>query len=487
MIEIICIADNKEIKISCEEGKNLLEVLKENDIHLSAPCGGKGRCGRCLVSYNGREVLACRTLADKGGHLEIPSDNFDLSESDKSINRADVSHRTGIAVDIGSTTIALELLDLDARKVIAEKTTTNHQRIFGADVISRIDTAVMGHALELKNTVQKDICSAIEALCDAAGITVDDVDEIALAANTTMLHLLQGMNVSGLASYPFEPESLEYREADAAEVLGSGFKGNARCRIVPGISAFVGADIAAGIYALGIMDEKQCTAMIDFGTNGEMVLKKGNTIYAASTAAGPAFEGGNISCGMGSVDGAVYGFSFDGGIKTIGGSEPIGICGTGLIELIAELRRHGKIDENGVLTDEYHDTGFVVADGKRKVKLTQKDIHEFLLAKSAVRAGFDTLLEEAGIDDESDMLLYLSGGFGSHLNIKEAAYIGLVDERFTENAVAAGNTSLMGAARLLMEGDEGVDTLKNIVESTKILELANLEGFNIKYINGMRL
>ena len=485
MIRLDCIADGKKKTILCREGERLLDLLKENGIHISAPCGGSGRCGGCRVIYNGVERRACSVYVSEEGLVEIPSDDFasaNMSESGK----ADSAHRLGIAIDLGTTTIAMELLDIDKKRHIAQISQTNHQRVFGADVISRIDTAMQGHAAELKSVVQKDLAGGISELCRIADILMSDIDEIVISANTTMMHLLRGFDMKGLASYPFTPVSLDHAQQSAEEIFGTGCGMDAIVKLLPGISAFIGADIVSGVYALGMMDTDEATAMIDFGTNGEMAVSYNGQLFLASTAAGPAFEGGNISCGMGSVRGAISAFSFKDGIKTVGDAEPIGICGSGLIDIISELRRENIIDENGVYSEKYESKGFVVSEGKRRVKLTQADIHEFLLAKAAVSAGFDILTEKAGIREVDKLKLYLSGGFGTYMNVPNAAYIGLIDERLAKNAVPGGNSSLKGAVRFLTDR-AGYEKMNEIIKNARLIELADTKEFNKRYIEEMRL
>lgn len=281
--------------------------------------------------------------------------------------------RCGAAVDIGTTTLAATLYDLTDRKRIAAASSVNHQRAYGADVLSRIQAANEGAAEELRLSICRDIDALLAGLVADAGIPDDAVEELVIVGNTTMCHLLRGLSCAGLGAAPFTPEDLSLWEGSGAELALSG-RWSVSVTILPGISAFVGADIVAGIYALE-MDRKKNVLLLDIGTNGEMAAGGADGFLVTSAAAGPVFEGGNISCGVAGVPGAVTNLVLErdpaatGGIRTvelstIAGETPIGLCGTGIIDAVGEAVRLGLIDENGTFEEPWFTDGMPVAEGQ---------------------------------------------------------------------------------------------------------------------------
>ncbi len=454
------------------------------------------------------------------------------------------------AVDIGTTTLAFAGAADDTGEVLASMSAMNPQRKYGADVMSRITAAAQGAAEQMKKEILRAVGDGIREICkgetserDAGersercegeiskqcegevrkqgtgGNTSDEGREervltrIAIAGNTVMLHLLRGYEVSGLGRTPFRAVTLEEEHLTAAELFGEErpdwIPEDTPVSLLPGIGAFVGADITAGLYCCDFFTREDRAFLLDLGTNGEMALLADGVLYTASAAAGPAFEGGNISCGIGSVPGAVSDVSLSkdaqgrltSRVSVIGGKRPAGLCGTGLIALVSEMKRMGLMDGTGLLKEQYWKDGFVFAEGVAgeeeggragegtgsragALSLTQKDIREFQLAKGAIRAGISILLAKAGLEAEEMDQVYLAGGFGFFLDTGKAIDVGLLPPGWRGKIAAVGNSCIGGLIRYLNEGGE---TLKRLFDRSRIVEL-NLAGqpdFYEQYMRAM--
>lgn len=365
-----------------------------------------------------------------------------------------------LCVDIGTTTIAMTGGGGIYRAV-------NPQRCFGADVLSRIQAANSRNLDKLKELVTSEILRGMKYLYN------DTVPkEIIVSANTTMVHFLMGWDCSGLGQFPFTPVSLDTQKTE--------FANNIPMTVIGGISTYVGGDIVSGIYSCGMSESEDISLFVDLGTNGEIALGNSNKIIATSTAVGPAFEGGEISCGCASVSGAICGIDGD-NIKTIDNAPPIGICGTGLIEVVYELLQKGISDKTGLLNEKYFENGYTVTD---KIKFTQMDMRQVQMAKAAVAAGIEILLKEYKITMNEVKNVYLSGGFGFGLNLKKTEGIGLLPKGTTDKAIVLGNSSLDGAIKYSMDAraEEKIKKIKAI--STDML-LGENEYFSQRYIENI--
>lgn len=394
-----------------------------------------------------------------------------------------------IAIDIGTTTLAAALIDRSSGELTAAVTGVNHQRAFGADVVSRIAAASGGAGGKLQQSIRGDLNALIERLLSEGGCLPKQIGRVAISANTTMGHLLMGYPCEGLGAYPFTPWNIGTVTEKAQAVLGGETVLDCPVTLLPGISAYVGGDIAAGLLTCSFYERKRPALFLDLGTNGEMAVGNRDRILAASTAAGPAFEGGNISCGTGSIPGAICSVEIKDGkahIATIGDVPAIGLCGTGVIETTRELLAGGLMDESGLLDEAYEKTGFPLAltpEG-RTIAFTQRDVREIQLAKSAVRAGVETLLLRYGIScDEVDMV-YVAGGFGFHLDMEKAVDIGLLPGELRGRVQAAGNTSLRGAANYLTR-TAAPEQLAGLIGVCSEVELAMDPDFNERYMEHM--
>ena len=507
--------------------ESLLQQLQKMNQFISAPCGGNGKCGKCAVRFKkgateitarDREVfteeqlklgwrLACLSYPKEEYEIEIPdaeekifaqmdrtfSEQTKDGTSPKQLDGPGTFQRKsdyGIAIDIGTTTLAAVLVDLNTGKTVSAATGINHQRIYGSDVLSRIRASVDGRRFEMQRCIRQDLRKLIGELW------TENIKKIVIAGNTTMCHLLRGFPCDRLGVAPFVPVDIGMMKGSAGELLGLK-EFTAEVTILPGISAFIGADIASGAALLGMEATESYKLLLDIGTNGEMVLGKKEHLFAASTSAGPAFEGGNISCGMASIPGAIShvvidekkkahvdvicGLGMSGHEISGAGISGSGICGSGMIDLYAEFLRHGIVDEYGTYIDEYFENGYFLTD---TVKFTQGDIRELQMAKAAIRAGIEILLQKAGINASQVENCYLAGGFGSQMDVRNAVKIGLIPPELNDKTVAAGNTALEGAKQYLL-GRLTDPQLKKLIEDTKEVNLANEKEFEELYLQHM--
>lgn len=503
-------AETKTILV--KEGESLLDAFIRQEIYISAPCGGKGRCGKCgiqvlngntWISDEDKKIYSEEEL-DAGWRLSCclyPTEELEVSvsQSDESLFEAvgetENTEESGteesfyhVAVDIGTTTIAMSLTGGESGKVFHTVTSVNSQRAYGADVISRIQASVDGKKEVLKNSIQKDLQDSMDKLLKETGVSGEDVGKIVIGGNTTMGHLLMGYDCDTLGVFPFTPVNIDFIKG-TEEIFGTDRFGKKEVILLPGISTYVGGDIVSGMYAYDFTEKEDVCMFIDLGTNGEMGIGNKEKILVTSTAAGPAFEGGNITWGMGSVPGAICSVKLEGTeaeVKTIREEAPQGICGTGVVETAAELVREEIVDETGALDEDYFDDGFPLAktpDGK-EIVFTQKDVREIQLAKAAVRAGVETLLLRYGIKKEEVSKVYLAGGFGYKLNTDKAIAIGMIPEEWADRIVAVGNSSLSGACKYLKD-ENGDKTIEKLVSISEEINLSADKEFNEFYMNEM--
>ena len=355
-------------------------------------------------------------------------------------------------------------------------------------MISRIQASIQGKKDLLQSEILRAIHQGMLTLLQRNQLSLQNLTHVTLAGNTTMLHLLMGYPCDGLGSVPFSPyhiKKLEFLlkewEPEASE--------HAFVKIYPGISAFVGADIVSGICALNMTSSDRITLLVDLGTNGEMALAAKDRLFVTSTAAGPAFEGGNIICGTGSIPGAICSAVWEKNhlnIDTIGHQAPLGICGTGIIEIISELLRAEVIDETGRMEDPWREQGYEIAVGNdgSSIRLHQKDVRELQLAKAAVRAGLETLLHRCSITAADVDQIYVAGGFGCKLDYEKAMNIGLFPEAFAGKIQAVGNSSLGGAALLARHPERMKDAEKAAALAEEI-PLADDPFFQTAYLEYM--
>jgi len=512
-------------KSACDEeimGKKetILEWYRKNHKFIDAPCGGRGECGRCKIQFisnapkaTEQEMnrlseeerkqgirLACMT--EKTGQISESDFRWlgnevlegDKVQKDRGCKKGDEQKKEfALAIDIGTTTLVMRLIALDKEAETFTMTCINHQRSYGADVISRIQAANEGKLKELQGCIQQDIFEMLRSMLTETGICVKQIKKVAIAGNTTMCHLLLGYSCEGLGRSPFKPVNISLTKItvqklfemikanDEKKVFVDEW--NAEVSILPGISAFIGADIVAGMYSCDMDLKEEPYLLLDIGTNGEMVIGNKEGFVAVSTAAGPVFEGGNISCGMPAVQGAIAHIC-ENKCEVIGGVEPQGICGSGIVDLVAYLLCNKIIDENGTLTDAYFEDGYPVGDcvgnNQINVKLTQQDIRQLQMGKGAVRAGMEFLLQRMVPNG-----IYLAGGFGTAMDIKSACYIGLLPKESEKKVISVGNTVIEGLQKYLRDPN-GEERVINIAKNVQEVLLAETGKFEESYIHFMQ-
>jgi uncharacterized 2Fe-2S/4Fe-4S cluster protein (DUF4445 family) len=392
-----------------------------------------------------------------------------------------------IAIDIGTTTLALALVDLRTGRITGRLSVVNRQREFGGDVISRIQRANTGDLPVLSNCIRAQISGGIADLCREAGTEPQAVCKVAITGNTTMLHLLLKLSCRTLGQTPFTPVSLDMVSLRYREI----FEGELSCEtvVLPGISTYVGADITAGILFAEIDKSPDPVVLMDIGTNGEMALAFGGKILCTATAAGPAFEGGNIQWGTGSVPGAISRVRFRDGkfeISTIDDQPPVGICGSGVVDTVYQGLKHHYILPNGRFNKELgvHEIFLAKSPEGRDILFCQKDVRELQLGKSAIRSGLDALLNHTGLGYDDIKTLYIAGGFGFNLNIESGAGIGLIPEALRPRVSLIGNSALGGAVKYLLNPDNE-EYLRQIADQAEEFNLPEDKYFNKNFISNI--
>jgi uncharacterized 2Fe-2S/4Fe-4S cluster protein (DUF4445 family) len=399
------------------------------------------------------------------------------------VRTAENSPLFGIGVDIGTTTIALSLVDLETGVVVNSMTLLNSQRQFGADVISRMQKATEGFGDVLQQRLCSDLAQGVEALCRQA---TDAVVQLVIAGNPTMLHLLLGLRPDSLALYPFTPVTRSQIALSTSELFGA-FPVDCDAVLLPALGAYVGADLLAGLMHCRMDRASQVTVLIDLGTNGEMAIGNAQRILCTSTAAGPAFEGANISYGMGSVPGAISRFDIQDGkrvIQTIGDEPPLGICGSGVVDIIAAGLREGLIDRTGRLQSD-SEAGESMTVGKKAngetIEFTQKDVREFQLAKAAIRTGLEILLREYGCCWSDVGAVFVAGGFGARIDVGNAVAVGLLPVELKGKVQAVGNSALAGTVEYLVDRDRR-EAVARLLDTASCIDLARHPLFNDWFI-----
>ncbi len=483
---LVVLANDKKTTIQFAGSRNLLELLRENGYTISAPCGGDGRCGKCQVKLTeagiAKTVLACQTMLESDCVVELLDEQPDISwnSTDTYIANYDKRNGYGAAVDLGTTTIAVKLYDLSNGAMLGELSQWNVQKSFGSDVITRIDYCIKNAdgLSTLSNLVRNQVKEMLNELCNKNHSSYSNILEIVISGNTVMQHIFCGLSPASIASAPFTPqtlfdENMRY-ELDGTPVVFS-----------PCIAGYVGGDITAGLLSQKLHEQVGQSLFIDVGTNGEMVLSRDGSFTACAVASGPAFEGAEISCGMPATDGAIYSVELiDDGLKyeVLGNGEAQGLCGSGLLDLVACLLELGYIDESGCLMEnESGESVFYLTD---RVFLTQRDIRQLQLAKAAVAAGICLLLKKQNIELDDLNALYLAGGFGNRLNVNSAIRIGMLPRQMRGKIVSAGNTSLLGAEQALLNLASR-STLKSIKDNCQYLELSSSNDFNDTFVEEM--
>lgn len=499
------VADQATVRVAFEPGGTvevrsgsvLLAAAIAAHFPVAADCGGRGTCGKCLVRVRGEVSapsadeqrllgvaaltssvrLACRVrvLGDATVSALGPGESFEPvaivasavrapydAEPPESCATAGDEPALGLALDVGTTTLVTEIVDLCSGDILATAAGLNPQARFGADVMSRIASAG-DHLAEMHDELLGVLNDLAERAASDLGAEPTELTAMTVAGNTTMLHLFLGLDPEAMGHAPYEAETLGEATVSAGDVGLTGAEG-ARLYVLPPVSAYVGGDVTGGLVATGLADQEGTAAFIDLGTNGEIVLKTPTGLTAASAAAGPAFEGASIECGMRAERGAIERVWMERGnlvLETVGGDPPRGICGSGLLDLVAALLDAGAIDSEGALRGDVAgalrgrfvdrtDQRVFVLDERAGVVLAQKDIRELQLAKAAVRTALDVLLAHTGTDVDSVGKVLLAGGFGRAVRPASLVRIGMLPPAWATRVTFVGNTALEGARATLV-------------------------------------
>jgi len=506
--------------ISIHGGATVLEAAEQAGIILDSICGGSGTCGKCSVAIEGipQKVLACQYIVDRDLTviLEVGAKLFEQKILQQGVDRQieiapaiieanrglikTPNRIFGIAVDIGTSTVVAKLLDMVDGSCKGQAGATNPQIRYGDDVISRIIYAQTGEGLEkLNKSIIGCINELVSQLCKQANVQRTNIYEITVAANTTMNHILLKLPTKQLGQAPYQAYSVEAHDVGAKQA-GIDINAQGRLYSIENIAGFVGADTTAVAVAVGIDQVEKMTLIVDIGTNGEIVLGNKDALYAASCAAGPAFEGARISQGSRAVEGAIERVIIndeDIDIDVIGGGAAKSICGSGLIDAVAVLIEMGLLDNTGKLlpADKFSaklpekivkrliekngQPAFILANNEtanESLILTQKDIRETQLAKAAIRAGIVLLQEKLNITDEDIEQVLLAGAFGNYIQRDSAKRIGLLPDVDVKKIHFIGNAACSGAEMVLVS-KKARKQAKELSKTIKYVELANSDKF----------
>lgn len=412
----------------------------------------------------------------------------------------------GLAVDIGTTTVAVELVDLENGSVIGSAGTYNRQAVFGDDVISRIVYGIEadGGLADLQKAIVGTINGLIAELLQAERLASRDVRAVVCAGNTTMTHLFLGIDPTYIRLEPYVPAANLPPPVRAAEV-GLAVCPEAWVHCLPGVASYVGGDITAGVKVNGMAEAEPLTLFLDIGTNGEMVLGNREWMMACACSAGPAFEGSGIACGMRAVAGAIEAVRvLSGGFevihRTVGDQKPTGICGSGLIDALSSLHQAGVIDRGGKFVQGL-DTPRLIKGGEgpefvvawahetghgRNIVLTQADIDNLMRAKAAVFAGLRTLLTTVDLEIEAVERVFIAGGFGRFINVRDAVVIGMLPDIPLERYTYIGNSSLKGA-RLALLSQRVLAEIADIARRITYVELSVGNRFMEEFVSALFL
>ncbi len=496
-----------------EKGSNLLQALFNKGYYVPSDCGGKGTCGTCQVSItssNVEKVRSCGyTIIDDlcvEGVAPREATNVSVQGSNKlfdgvqkeTVNKetfytffgqrlSKTTHGQGnqlvFGVDLGTTTVSVQMWKATGEH-LSGKRFLNPQSLAGADVVSRIQYGSdEKNYAKLRRLILDELQNQMVQMAKVEGYSSTSVLLTVLAGNTLMQHIVLGWPIQTMGKAPYEAYAL-HESLQSAESLGLSIGG--KVFVYPSISAFVGGDVVAGLSNL--LPLPSHTLFIDLGTNGEIALVKNDTIYATSTAAGPAFEGGNIECGLGGVDGAVYDVKRQDGkyVMRYYGQTPQGFCGSGLLSLLAAMLDDGVVDESGRLLKHERDDSnkrFYMDD---HLYLSQNDIREIQLAKAAIRGGVHALLNHAEMSMEDIQDVYVTGAFGAGVSVHALLKTGVLDKAFQPKIHVVDGMPMKGIERLLTSKNPKA-MLEQIMKNAQHIPLHRNSVFMDKYVDSMAL
>ena len=512
------------VVVTVAQGTTLQLAAEEAGVAIDGPCG-VGRCGSCRVRASGGVSepgpaergalgavvrsgvrLACLARALGPGEVLVERDargevRAELGGLEAALDVEPPATRgiaegdarpIGAAVDLGTTTIAARLHRLDDGRVLGEAGGPNPQVAYGPDVLTRVSRALAGDADELRRAAARGVADIVARLLASSAAAGGALAEMTLVGNPTMTALLLGGDLTAMGDAA-RGGAATGPTITSAGAVGMNELADVPLYVPPAVSAFVGADALAGVLATELTSRGAPTLLIDLGTNGEVVLAADGRLLAASAAAGPAFEGAGLSSGMGAEPGAIERVWLDEGLgySTIADEPARGLCGSGLIDLLAVLLDAGALDESGRL----HMSGPLAprmredAEGRRvvlsgEVGLTQKDVRAAQLAKAAVQVAVEVVLSEAGLGDDDVGDVLVAGGFGSRARPTALATLGVIPASWVERVTFAGNTALAGAARLLLSSAARRES-ERIATLTKAVPLAERSDFPARFLDAL--
>jgi uncharacterized 2Fe-2S/4Fe-4S cluster protein (DUF4445 family) len=512
--------DKKQISI--HQGATLLEAAGQAGIILNTVCGGKGICEKCIVNIgpDGREVPACQYNIQSDLTVTIPANSRffeqkilaegiaaeakvqpDVWKKYKKPDSADEIF--GLAVDIGTTTIVVKLVALTTGQCLATQADLNPQCQYGDDVISRIAYAQTDAKSAELNTLLIECINKLTAqLCKQVSIDAKQIYEICAVGNTTMNHIFQKFPIISLGQAPYKPFSVDANDL-SPDAAGLQINPAGNIHATSNIAGFVGSDTTAVALAVDIDSADEATLAVDIGTNGELVLAASGKLYAASCAAGPAFEGARISCGSRAAEGAIEAVIVndnDIDLDVIGGCAPRSICGSGLIDAMAVLLELGIVDPTGSFNEpeklpadlppaihsrvvKHNDQPAFVLAGQ--LLLTQEDVRQVQLAKAAIRTGIKLLQNKTGISDNDIQQVFLAGAFGNYIRRESALRIGLLPAIAPERIRFVGNAASSGAQIILLSSEARAKAFE-LARKIEYVELANEKEFAAVFAESMK-
>ncbi len=504
--------------VSVDSATCILEAARSLGLFIPSDCGGQGTCGKCRVAFRPVPIatekdqhhlspselamglrLACEHVVDRRtriillqtGQAKILTSG--KSRPMRSQRDPGLVGQKGVAIDLGTTTVVAYFMDLGTGVQLAQAATLNPQIAFGEDVMSRIDFATRAESdgKVLRERILSCIDELVALLLATAAFPPEAVSRLSIVGNTAMHHLLLGLDVSTLGLAPYKP-LMRHSMASSAESLGLKSVGSAEAYIAPNIAGFVGGDTVGFIISQGLDSAEGTILGIDIGTNAEIVLAHNQKVVCCSAAAGPAFEGARITHGMRGQDGAIEHVHIASpecppDLSVIGESSPRGLCGSAILDTVAELRRVGIVDARGRMypsprvTHGEHGLCYVLtesedSDTETRIVFTQSDVRQVQLAKAAISAGTSVLMEICGVRPKDIELLFLAGAFGNYLRPESALRIGLFPPIPPERIVPVGNAAGEGAKRLLLSTRERAHA-ERLIDEVDYIELATHPSF----------
>ncbi|CAH2212000.1 ASKHA domain-containing protein [Tepidibacter aestuarii] len=474
---------HKNIKIDFENGISIIDLIKKQlgNVYID------NEIMKNISNMNYNEPINIILYKDK--IIDVKEDNCS-------------NEKYGIAIDIGTTTVAIYLLNLNTGEQMSVKSFQNPQSLYGADVISRINYTIENrNGIDiLKQKIIEEIDYNIGLILNKFNIVKEDVYKCVIVGNTAMSHIFWGLNLYTLSKLPFIPVNRDMLYDRGSNILFDNMNKNAVVMFLPNIAGFLGSDTVAAMIEADLIDNDKNILLIDLGTNGEIVLSTKESLLACSTAAGPAFEGANIKFGMQAFDGAINKFKIKEDIEyeTINNKKARGICGSALVDIVSEMLKAGIINKTGKITNPQKikniklSNRVVKKDKKYEFKITedisitQDDIRQLQLAKSAIRSGINILMQEEKITVQDLDYICLAGAFGNFINKESAKVIGLIPNIDSENIISLGNAAGEGAKKFLCN-DKLEEDINYYMDNTEHIDIAKYENFQEEFLKNIYL